>query len=104
MTAIANPIMVAVVRHSKGWTQSQLAKAAGFTQGFISKVESGDTTLRGKSLEAVAAALECLPELLAYDRPVEALQITCLHAPSARSPLRASCDRPTAPATETGEA
>lgn len=83
MSTAANPVMVRIVRNSKGWTQSQLAEAAGFTQGYISKVEAGDTELRGESLQAVAAALGCLPELLAHDQPVEGVQITCMHAASA---------------------
>jgi len=91
---IARAEMVVTVRHAKGWTQARLAEAAGLSQGYVSKIEAGDAELHGAALHAVADALGCLPELLAYNQPLEEVSITCLHAPSARRPLEARCDRP----------
>jgi Zn-dependent peptidase ImmA (M78 family)/transcriptional regulator with XRE-family HTH domain len=52
-----NPEVLIVARESRGRTQSQVAEAAGVTQGLISKAEHGITSLDRKDAEAVAAYL-----------------------------------------------
>lgn len=79
MSDVAHPRLIALVREAKGWSQRELAEAADLSQGFISKVESGLLDLRGGHLASVAAALDCLPDLLIDDTPVQGLEVTCLH-------------------------
>ncbi|WP_081975885.1 ImmA/IrrE family metallo-endopeptidase [Amycolatopsis sp. MJM2582] len=71
--------MVALTREAKAWTQARLAKAAGVSQGFLSKVEHGVLPLEGERLAHVAMALEAPPELLSSSEPVRGLEVTCLH-------------------------
>lgn len=71
--------MVTLVREARGWSQSQLASAAGVSQGFLSKVEAGLQDLRADRLRAVADALECPPTLLLDSTPIRGAEVTCLH-------------------------
>jgi len=52
------------LREDKGWKQSDLAKRAGFDQGFISHVESGKKTMSLEGLVRIAAALDLTPATL----------------------------------------
>jgi Zn-dependent peptidase ImmA (M78 family) len=90
---VAHPRLVALVRDAKGWSQKELADAAHVSQGFVSKVESGLLDLRGENLVAVAAALDCLPELLVDDTPVQGLEVTCLHHRRRHSKMTAATKR-----------
>lgn len=45
------------LRHAKGWTQEQLAQAAGCRRSFISMIESGKANPTQRQLEAIARAL-----------------------------------------------
>lgn len=88
--AVAQRRMVALVREAKGWSQRQLADAAGVSQGFVSKVESGLLELRGEQLEKITTALGCPPELLFDDTPLRGLEVTCLHHRRRSSQLNAT--------------
>lgn len=79
MSEVAHPRLVSLVREARGWSQKDLAEAAHVSQGFVSKVESGLLDLRGDHLTGVAAALDCPPQLLLDDTPVQGLEVTCLH-------------------------
>ena len=52
------------LREDKGWKQSDLARRAGFDQGFISHVESGKKTMSLEGLVRIAAALGLTPATL----------------------------------------
>lgn len=71
--------MVSLVRESKGWSQSELAREVDATQGWISKIEAGLVPLVEPRLSAVAEALDCPVSLLADDTPIQGLEVTCLH-------------------------
>ncbi len=76
----ANPEMVSLVRQARKWTQTRLAEAAGLTQPFISRVESGEKDLADDALRAVTEALEVHPDVLMMDEPIEALRVRPLDA------------------------
>ncbi|MFL0243231.1 helix-turn-helix domain-containing protein [Mycobacterium sp. SMC-18] len=90
---VAHPRLVSLVREARGWSQTDLAEAAGVSQGFVSKVESGLLDLRGEHLTAVAAALDCPPQLLVDDTPVQGLEVTCLHHRRRHSKMTAATKR-----------
>lgn len=52
-----NREMLTLAREAKGWTQRQLADAAGTTQGRVSKIETGMLDPTSELLEAFASAL-----------------------------------------------
>ncbi len=93
MSEVAHPRLVSLVREARGWSQKDLAEAADVSQGFISKVESGVLDLRGDRLTGVAAALDCPPQLLVDDTPVQGLEVTCLHHRRRHSKMTASTKR-----------
>lgn len=93
MNALANPDMVSLVREARGWSQSDLAKHAELTQGYVSKVENGLSELRGTRLEAVAAALECPPELLTNTTTRRGLEISCMFHRRRRSKISVTLAR-----------
>jgi len=51
-------------REDKGWKQNDLAKRAGFDQGFISHVESGKRMVSLEGLVRIAKALNLTPATL----------------------------------------
>lgn len=85
--------MVTLLRESLGMTQQGLADAAGLSQGYISKVESGLLPLTGENLLKVAAALKCPVELLVDDTPMQGLEVTCMHHRRSHSRINASTKR-----------
>lgn len=85
--------MVTLVRDAKGWSQKDLADAAGVSQGFVSKVENGLTALAGEHLDKVAAALECPVSLLADATRLQGLDVTCLHHRRRHSKMTAAKKR-----------
>lgn len=93
MSEQAHPRLVSLVREAKGWSQQQLAEAAGVSQAFISKVESGLVDLQGENLQAVSTALECLAQLLTDDTPIQGLEVTCLHHRRRHSKIPAATKR-----------
>ncbi|MFC0115666.1 helix-turn-helix domain-containing protein [Kibdelosporangium aridum] len=70
--------MVTVVREAKGWSQTDLANAAGVTQGFVSKVENGLTELTAERLMAFAAALDCPAALLTNHDAQHGIEVSCM--------------------------
>jgi Zn-dependent peptidase ImmA (M78 family)/DNA-binding XRE family transcriptional regulator len=74
----ANARMITLVRESKAMSQSELAAAAGITQGYLSKAENGLTELNGDRLRAVAEALGCPPQLLTNDDPQRGMEVSCM--------------------------
>lgn len=70
--------MVTVVREANGWSQTDLAKAAGVTQGFVSKVENGLAELTAERLTTFAAALGCPPALLTNHDAQHGIEVSCM--------------------------
>lgn len=70
--------MVTVVREAKGWSQTDLAKAAGVTQGFVSKVENGLTELTAERLTSFAVALGCPTALLTNHEAQHGIEVSCM--------------------------
>lgn len=52
------------IRKKRGLTQVQLAEKAGIGQGFLSKLEKGDTNITLDKIRDIAAALDVHPALL----------------------------------------
>ncbi|MCL6563282.1 MAG: helix-turn-helix domain-containing protein [Firmicutes bacterium] len=48
---------IRALRRARGWTQQQLAQAAGCGQSFLSEIETGKANPTQAMLEAIAAAL-----------------------------------------------
>ncbi|MBO3737727.1 ImmA/IrrE family metallo-endopeptidase [Actinoplanes flavus] len=86
---------LAVVRQAKGtaWTQARLAEASGLSQGYLSKVESGQAEIEGEALTAVASALEVPVDLLAVRDPHFGTGVSCVHHRRRRSRLTAGSAR-----------
>jgi len=57
------------LRRLRGWTQEQLAEAAGMQQGRISRYETGEMVPSRKSLERLAAAAGVAFPLVAEGTP-----------------------------------
>jgi Zn-dependent peptidase ImmA (M78 family)/DNA-binding XRE family transcriptional regulator len=72
-----NPAMVTLAREARAMTQTALAKAAGLSQGHISKVESGVTDLTVEGLEAISTVLRYPPMLFMQTDRIAGT--SCLH-------------------------
>ncbi|MGH3751700.1 MAG: helix-turn-helix domain-containing protein [Pseudonocardiaceae bacterium] len=87
--SIAVPQMIALVREAKQWSQHDLARESGLSQGYLSKVENGLLELSGGKLDKVAEVLGCPVALLITDEYVRGIEVTCLHNRNRRSKLAA---------------
>lgn len=74
----ANRRMVSLVRESRGWSQAELARAAGVTQGYVSKVENGLVQLTDNRLDEFAHALGCPTKLLTNHDAQRGLEVSCM--------------------------
>ena len=54
------------LRAKKGWTQVDLAKAAGVTRDIVAKIETGWTQGKKETMERIATALGVSPALLMF--------------------------------------
>lgn len=61
----ANPKMITLARESRGLLQNELSDKLSATQGYISKVEMGASTLNDETLDAISKALN-FPETFFY--------------------------------------
>jgi Zn-dependent peptidase ImmA (M78 family)/DNA-binding Xre family transcriptional regulator len=86
-TSVASPRIVTLVREAKGWSQADLASAAGVTQGFVSKVENGLTELTTERLGAFAAALDCPLGLLTNHDAQQGIEVSCMFHRRRRSKI-----------------
>lgn len=59
------------LREARGWTQDDLAEAAGMNRVTIAKYEIGTIEPKSKSLAKVAAALEISTDVLVSGKPAE---------------------------------
>lgn len=81
-----------LAREAKGWTQRELAEAAGVSQAVVSKAESGLADLGGR-LPQVADALGCPPDVLEVGLPLLGAPVTCLHHRRRTSQLTAKAQK-----------
>lgn len=56
--AFSNPAALVAIRERTGFTQSDLAKQSGVSQGRISELESASMAVRPGTVKALAAALQ----------------------------------------------
>lgn len=88
-----NGAAVTVVRQSRAWTQAELALKARVSQGYVSKIESGQLELEGEQLGQLAEVLEVPAELLAVREPSLGTNVSCVHHRRRRSKLTALATR-----------
>jgi Zn-dependent peptidase ImmA (M78 family)/transcriptional regulator with XRE-family HTH domain len=65
MNKTVNPKMIELARESRGFTQSELARAAGVSQGKVSKYENGMLGVSADDLKMIARILD-YPEVFFY--------------------------------------
>lgn len=75
----ATQSVVTLLREARGWTQTDLARAANLSQGVISKIEAGTVELNVERLVQLARALDCPPDVLERELSVPGIEVTCLH-------------------------
>src|SRR5229473_1957236 len=71
MATLAHSVaaQVRALREGRGWTQEQLAEAAGLSRDAISRIERGDREPKLVTLEAIASAVGLeLAQLLASEK------------------------------------
>lgn len=93
MVDALTPSMIALVREAKGWSQRELAAAAGISQAVISKLESGAADLTEERATQLATALDCPPTLLRRPAVLVDNANTCLHHRRRHSKLSAAATR-----------
>src|SRR5688572_5434922 len=81
-----------LAREARGWTQRELAEAAGVSQAVLSKVESGVADLGGR-VGQVADALGCPASMLVDGLPVIGSPVTCVHHRRRASRLSAKAQK-----------
>jgi len=91
--SIPRGLPVAIARQAKGWTQNQLAEAAGLSQGYVSKVESERTQLETDGATAISAALGVPLDLLGIPEQDLGGDLGCIHHRRRRSKISASAAR-----------
>lgn len=75
--SVADPVMLAKARQSRGLTQAQLARRTGQSQAFISKAEAGQVSMEGDRLREVADNLGYPVPLLCVHADAYSLTSTC---------------------------
>lgn len=93
MADALTPSMIALVREAKGWSQRELAAAAGISQAVISKLESGAADLTEERVARLATVLDCPPALLRRPTVLVDNANTCLHHRRRHSKLSAAATR-----------
>lgn len=78
-------LVLTLLRLLRGWSQKELAEAAGLSRGLLSEYETGSTELTRERLDTLAALLEWPPETV--DRALAALGLLAPLAAGPASPL-----------------
>jgi len=71
--------MITLAREAQGWNQTHLAGLLGVTQGYLSKVESGNAEVSDDLLGKIAEQLQMPPALFCYAGAPSTIEVTCLH-------------------------
>jgi Zn-dependent peptidase ImmA (M78 family) len=79
MNGRLNPEILIIARESRNESQDEVAKAAGISQGMISKAENGLIELSEDQVEAIAGHLSYPSELFYEPGRARALGSACLH-------------------------
>jgi Zn-dependent peptidase ImmA (M78 family)/transcriptional regulator with XRE-family HTH domain len=74
-----NADMLVLAREYRGLTQSELARRAKVTQGYVSKYEHGQLEPSGENIERIAAALDVPVSFLYRTDQVFGFASACLH-------------------------
>jgi len=88
-TGTVNPQMVTLARLSRGLTQAELARRLNFTQGTVSKIEAGASSVDSAELEALATALAYPPTFFGRFEPVDGPGVAELYHARKRKTVRA---------------
>jgi len=83
-----NPQMVTLARLSRGLTQAELARHLKFTQGTVSKIEAGTSSVDGAQLEALADALQYPATFFERFEPVDGPGVAELYHARKRKTIR----------------
>lgn len=71
-----NPRMVTLARESRGYSQTRLAQESGVSQGFLSKIEHGNTDPGQDTLEKIAAAVRYPTTFFEQELPITGLPLS----------------------------
>jgi Zn-dependent peptidase ImmA (M78 family)/DNA-binding XRE family transcriptional regulator len=74
-----DPRMITLAREAQGWNQTQLAALLGVTQGYLSKIETGNAEVSEQLLADLAHHLETPTSLFSYAGATAPIEVTCLH-------------------------
>lgn len=88
-----DPRMITLVREAQGWNQTHLAGLLGITQGYLSKIESGNAEIDDDLVQRIADELGCPRALLSYAGPATTIEVTCLHHRRRASTMSAATKR-----------
>jgi Zn-dependent peptidase ImmA (M78 family)/transcriptional regulator with XRE-family HTH domain len=76
---LVDPRMITLAREAQGWNQTHLAGLLGVTQGYLSKIESGNAEVSDELLSQLAEHLQTPPSLFAHTGSPSSIEVTCLH-------------------------
>lgn len=76
---IVDPRMISLAREAQGWNQTHLAGLLGVTQGYLSKIESGNAEVSDELIASLAEHLDTPPSLFSYVGTASTIEVTCLH-------------------------
>ncbi|GHF22498.1 XRE family transcriptional regulator [Pseudolysinimonas yzui] len=74
-----DPRMITLAREAQGWNQTHLAGLLDVTQGYLSKIESGNAEVSDELLAKLAQHLETPAALFSYVGSASTIEVTCLH-------------------------
>lgn len=74
-----DPRMITLAREARGWNQTHLAGLLGVTQGYLSKIESGNAEVGDDLLVKLSEHLEMPPALFSHSGSASTIEVTCLH-------------------------
>lgn len=74
-----NPALLTLIREYRGYSQAELARRSGFTQGYVSKVESSVIVPSDDAVAKLAATLEWPVEFFARTDRVYGFGTACMY-------------------------
>lgn len=76
---LVDPRMITLAREAQGWNQTHLAGLLDVTQGYLSKIESGNAEVGDELLVKLVEHLDTPAELFSYTGTASTIEVTCLH-------------------------